>query len=55
VAFNGLRLSLLGFGFARDRHREFVLPLYIFSGQVNKGFRMTLVPLIHFSLSLFPI
>jgi hypothetical protein len=30
VAFNGLCLSLLGLGFARDRHREFVLPLYIF-------------------------
>jgi hypothetical protein len=29
VAFNGRCLSLLGLGFARDRHREFVLPQYI--------------------------
>jgi hypothetical protein len=28
-AFNGLCLSLLGLGFARDRHRELILPLYI--------------------------
>ena len=29
VAFSSLCLSLLGLGFARDRHRELVFPLYI--------------------------
>jgi hypothetical protein len=41
-------LITLGLGFARDRHSEMGIAFIYFSGQVIKGFRMTLIPLIHF-------
>ena len=45
-------LITLGLGFARDRHSGLVFPLY-FSGQFTKGFRMTLISIIHFSFLYF--
>jgi hypothetical protein len=47
-------LITLGLGFVRARHSGLVFPLYIyFSGQFTKGFRMTLISIIHFPFLYF--
>jgi hypothetical protein len=51
VAFSGLCLSLLGLGFAK--HSGFGISFMYFSGQLTKGFMMTLISIIHFPFLYF--
>jgi hypothetical protein len=51
VAFSGLCLSLLGLGFAK--HSGFGIFFMYFSGQLTKGFMMTLISIIHFPFLYF--
>jgi hypothetical protein len=45
-------LITLGLGFVRDRHSGLVFPSYI-SVDNTKGFRMTLISIIHFPFLYF--
>jgi hypothetical protein len=46
-------LITLGLGFVRDKHSGLVFPLYISVDNLQKGFRMTLISIIHFPFLYF--
>jgi hypothetical protein len=42
-----------GLGFVKDKHSGFGISFIYFSGQFTKGFRMTLISIIHFPFLYF--
>jgi hypothetical protein len=46
-------LITLGLGFVKDKHSGLVFPLYILVDNLQRGFRMTLISIIHFSFLYF--
>jgi hypothetical protein len=46
-------LIILSLGFVKDKHSGFGISLIYFSGKFIKGFRMTLISIIHFLFLYF--
>jgi hypothetical protein len=46
-------LITLGLGFVKDKHSGLVFPLYISVDNLQKGFRIALISIIHFPLLYF--